>query len=235
MDKSTHEEHLFQLLKPNKKQLKRAVTFLSAYNGIFNVTNLNTKLYSKKAFINRDFIQVTIRPGDYEIESLDNEIERVIVDEGHYTEATYQFKIKPNFFSTRGSIVEIIPQGPINGFVFGDIIGNFLGFNGTIIWQENNLSHNPVDIFSFDKTFIDCDIAKGRFFKGKLSGTFHNFTMDVDLGYRDLGKIRGGVQWYMMESKDIISCINFKIENENGNLVYFNCQSITFRLSINEF
>ena len=39
MDKSTHEEHLSQALQTNNKQFKIAVTFLSAYNGIFSVTN----------------------------------------------------------------------------------------------------------------------------------------------------------------------------------------------------
>ena len=34
MDKSNHEEHLFQPLQTNNKQFKIAVTFLSAYNGI---------------------------------------------------------------------------------------------------------------------------------------------------------------------------------------------------------
>ena len=35
MDESTHEEHLSQPLQTNNKQFKIAVTFLSAYNGIF--------------------------------------------------------------------------------------------------------------------------------------------------------------------------------------------------------
>ena len=38
----------------------------------------------------------------------------------------------------------------------------------------------------------------------------------------------------MMENKDFISAINFKLRNENGNLVSFNGQSIIFRLSIKE-
>ena len=58
--------------------------------------------------------------------------------------------------------------------------------------------------------------------------------MDVDTGYKFIEKFRGGVQWYMMESKDIISSICFKIKNENGNLVSFKGKSLTFRLSINE-
>ena len=39
MDKSTHEDHLSQPLQTNNKQFKIAVTFLTAYNGIFNVTS----------------------------------------------------------------------------------------------------------------------------------------------------------------------------------------------------
>ena len=51
-------------------------------------------------------------------------------------------------------------------------------------------------------------------FKGKRTGIIHNFTMDVDLGYKYIEKFRGGVQWYIMESKDIISSICFKLKNE---------------------
>ena len=70
--------------------------------------------------------------------------------------------------------------------------------------------------------------------RGKRSGVIHNFTMDVDPGYKYIEKFRGGVQWYLMESKDILSSICFKIKNESGNLVSINGQSIIFRLSIEE-
>ena len=36
--------------------------------------------------------------------------------------------------------------------------------------------------------------------------------MDVDPGYKYIEKFCGGVQWYMMESKDIISSICFKLK-----------------------
>ena len=71
-------------------------------------------------------------------------------------------------------------------------------------------------------------------FKGKQSKTIFNFTMDVSPGYKYIHIFRGGIQAYMMESKDIISSICFKIKNENENLVSFNGQSVTFRLSIKE-
>ena len=233
MDKSTHEEHLFQPLQTNNKQFKIAITFLTGYNGIFNVTSKNNKFYFFKSITDDDHILITIPPGAYEIENLNNEIKRIIIDQEHYTEANYPFNIKPNF-STLGSIIEISSQGPIITFVPEDSIGDLLGFNKTTIFEEYNLSPNPVDILSFDNIFIETDIAKGMIFKGKRSGIIHNFTMDVDPGYKYIENFYGGIQWYMLQNKDIISSICFKLKNENNQLVSFNGQSITFRLSIKE-
>ena len=71
-------------------------------------------------------------------------------------------------------------------------------------------------------------------FKRKRSGIIHNLSMSVSPGYKYIEKLRGGIQWYMMDSKDIISSIFFRLKNENGILVSFNGQSVTFRLSIKE-
>ena len=69
-------------------------------------------------------------------------------------------------------------------------------------------------------------------FKSKKSGKIHNFTLDVDPGYKFIEKVRGGIQWYMMNTKDFISSMNFKIKNEHDELVSFNGQIITFRIPI---
>ena len=233
MDKSTHEEYLFQPLQTNNKQFKIAVTFLTGYNGIFNVTNLNNTFYFLKSITDDDHIKITIPPGAYEIESLNNEIKRIIIDQEYYTETNYPFNIIPNF-STLGSIIEISTQGPAITFIPDDSIRGLLGFNKTTIFEEYNLSPHPVDILSSDNIFIETDIAKGMIFRGKRSGIIMNFTMDVDPGYKYIEKFHGGVQWYMMESKDVISSICFKLKNENNQIVSFNGQSITFRLSIKE-
>ena len=234
LDKSTPQEHLSQPLQTNNKQFKIAITFLTGYNGIFNVTNENNKFYFIKSITDKDGnIIITIPPGAYEIESLNNEIKRIIIDEEHYTEANYPFSIKRNF-STLGSIIEISTQGPVKTFVPNDSIRYLLGFNKTTIFEEYNLSPNPVDILSFDNIFLECDIAQGMIFKGRKSNIVHNWTMTVDPGYKYVEKFSGGISWYMMQSKDIISSICFKLKNEKNQLVSFNGQSITFRLSIKE-
>ena len=129
MDKSIHEEHLSQPLQTNIKQFKVAVTFLTAYNGIFNVTDSNNKLYFTKSITDDDhYIMISISPVSYEIESLNDEIKRIIIDDEHFTEENYPFKIKPNF-STLGSIIEISNEELAISFKSDDTIGSLLGFN----------------------------------------------------------------------------------------------------------
>ena len=208
MDKSIHEEHLFQPLQTNKKQFKIAITFLSAYNGIFNVTNENNKFYFTKSITDYEhYIMTTIPPGAYEIESLNDEIKRISIDDEHFTSENYPFKIRANF-STLGSIIEISNEESAISFKPDDSIGSLLGFNKRTIYEEYNLSDNPVDIISFDNIFIECDIAQGMIFQGKISGIIFNFVMDVDPGYRCIHKFHGGLQWYMLETKDFISSNN---------------------------
>ena len=162
------------------------------------------------------------------------EIEWIVIDEQHYTESNYPFTIKPNF-STLGSFIEKCTKGLVITFGPDDSIRDLLGFIKTTIYEEEILSPNPDDILLFDNVFLECDIAQGMIFKGKRSEKIHNLTMDIDPGYKYIEKFRGGVQWYMVESKDIISSICFKLKNENSQLLSFNGKSPTFRLSVKEF
>ena len=232
MEKSTHEEHLSQPLPTINKHFKIAVTFLSGYNGIFNVTSKNNKFYFIKSSTDEDgYIQITIPTGAYEIKSLNIEIKRIIIDDEHYTEVDYPFLFKPNF-STLGSIIEIPTQVPVITFVPDDSIRDLLGFKKTRIYEEYNLSPNPVDILSFENVFNVCDFAQGMIFKGRKSNIVHNWTMTVDSGYKFVEKFSGGISWYLMQSKDIVSSFYSKLKNENNQIVSFNGQSITFRLTI---
>ena len=234
MDKSTHEEHLAQPLQTNNKQFKIAVTFLTRHNGIFNVTNSKKKFYFMISITDEDgFVQITIPPGAYEIEAIDKKLKKIIIGEDLFAEAKYPFKIKPNF-STLGSIIEISPQGPTISFMFNESRRDLLGFNARTLYEEYNLRPNPVDKISFNNIFIETDIAKRMMFKAKRSGIIMNFTMSVLPGCKYFCRFEGCIQWYMMESKDVIPSISFKLKNEDNELVSFNGQSISFRLSIKE-
>ena len=106
VDKSTHEEYLFQSPQINNKQFKIAVTFLTGYNGIFNVTNENNRFHFTTSTSDIEPSFKIIPLGAYELESLDAQIKRICIIEGNFTESNYLFKNKPNF-STLGSVIEI--------------------------------------------------------------------------------------------------------------------------------
>ena len=53
--------------------------------------------------------------------------------------------------------------------------------------------------------------------RDKWTGFIHNFRMDIDTVYMYIEKFHPSVQWYMLETKNSISNINFMLKNENGN------------------
>ena len=86
----------FNQYKQVKKQFQISISVFTAYNGVFKVRNLNSKFHFAKSFTDEHFTVISIPPGAYEIESLNNEIKRKF-DQEDYTEADYPFTIKPNF------------------------------------------------------------------------------------------------------------------------------------------
>ena len=131
-------------------------------------------------------------------------------------------------------IIEICNEESAISFSADDSIRDLLGFNKTTIYEKYNLSPKPVDIISFDNIIIETNIAQGMIFKQKRTGIIHNFTMTVNPGNKYVERFAGGVAWYMLHTNDFISSINFKLKHENNELVSFNGQSVTFRLSIKE-
>ena len=150
------------------------------YNGIFNETSSNKDFFFTISISDEDgFFQISISTGAYE--SLNNEIRRIIIDEGLFTGVDYPFTIKTNF-STFGSVIEISTQGPVITIAPDESIRDLLGFKATTIFNEYNLSPNPVDILSFGNIYLKCNMAQGRIFKGRRSGLIHYWRMTVDPG-----------------------------------------------------
>ena len=110
-------------------------------------------------------------------------------------------------------------QEPLISFTPDDSIRDLQGFNAKTVYEEYNLSPNPVDNFWLITFFLGTDIVQGMIFKENGSGVYHNFTLDVVPGYEDIERFRSGVEWYMMESKGFISIFGFifkKIKLDTG-------------------
>ena len=85
-----------------------------------------------------DFNKIGIPKSAYETESLDKEIERIIIAEGYFPESNYQLAMKPKF-STTGSIIEKSPKRGIQiSFVQNVSIRDLFGFKSGVIYEEKN-------------------------------------------------------------------------------------------------
>ena len=71
-------------------------------------------------------------------------------------------------------------------------------------------------------------------FKSRRSDIIHNWTLTVVTVYKYVKKFAGRISCYMMESKDFISNISFKLKNENNEIVYFKRQSNHYFPIINQ-
>ena len=58
--------------------------------------------------------------------------------------------------------------------------------------------------------------------------------MYVNPGYKYVERFTGGITWYMIQTKDIVSSICLKLKNEDNQVVSFNGQSIISILSKKE-
>ena len=111
-----HEEHLSQLLQANNNYIKRAVTFLTNYNGTLKNRSAKNKINFEKSYPDEDgFIQIAIQPQAYELESLYIENKRIINGECYFADVEYPFRIKSTF-STLGIVAEISRQKPKTSF-----------------------------------------------------------------------------------------------------------------------
>ena len=147
-------------------KFKVSVTFLTGYNSIFNVTD-KIKFYFAKSITEKDgFIQITSPEAAYQLESLNIEINRNIIEEGHFTDVDYPFSRQPNF-STLGSIIEISRQHPLIISSSDDSIGDLLDFNSETKYEKYILSPNPVNILSFDNILRETYIAQEMILKVK--------------------------------------------------------------------
>ena len=65
MSKPSHEESLSQPIQTNYKEFKIVVSFLTSYNGFFNVTNKDKKVIFISVFEGGEYIVRRIPRGAY--------------------------------------------------------------------------------------------------------------------------------------------------------------------------
>ena len=132
-----------------------------------------------------------------------DQIKRILIEEGYFAETDFLFLIEQTI-STLGFIIDFSRQETLISFIPDESIRNPLGFNASIIYEENIIITNPVDKVSVDKLFIGTDNARVIILKSNRSGILHIFKVDVSPSYKSFENFRGGFCWFVVEFKYFI-------------------------------
>ena len=95
----------------------------------------NKFYFSKSIIDDNHFNHLTIPEVAYEIESLNKELKRIIIDEDYFTTSDYPFLIKPNF-SNLGCCLEISNKESAISLTPDDSIRDLLGFIKSTIYEK---------------------------------------------------------------------------------------------------
>ena len=158
---STDEEILYQPLQTNNHWFEFPVSFLTGYNGVFNITNKMIEVSFTTSYIDDCFILIIILSGVHELASLNDEIKRIFNEDGYFTEENDPIVVEPEN-STLGSTIgrKTILIGSQVGFTPDDTLRDFSGFEPVVLYEKENLSCHSFDIFSFDNSLHQTDTAQ---------------------------------------------------------------------------
>ena len=189
---------------------------------------------------------ITILPGSYEIEDIENYIKMslangdfavVIVPTKNDKIENYVYKnletastiisIKPNNNTLRS---EIKSNHEIN-FKPKDCIGELLGFTPRVLLaNKTHTSNSPVAILKVNALRIECNITTGAYINNRKVHTIHEFFPTVPPGYK-IVEVPSHVIYLPIAVKTIHN-IQLRIVDQDGDLVNFRGETITIRLHI---
>lgn len=200
-------------LSPLKNYTLGLVELLT-FNSIPNIDVGNNKFYVDKEII-------TIPTGSYEIEDLENYLQKALSDHNIIV------NLKPN---NNTLCSEIKCNRNIN-FEPSDSIGRLLGFTPRIL--QANITHKsdlPVTILKINSLRVECNITAGAYINGQRVHTIHEFFPIVPPGYK-IVEVPSHIT-YLPITVQSIHNLQLKLVDQDGELVNFRGEVITIRLHV---
>jgi hypothetical protein len=215
------------------KKYEAALISLDMYNSIPNIEIGKNDLFIYSSDNGTTWKSISIGTGSFEIEQLNNEIQRQMIINGDYDNNRNLFYINllPNV-SKLTSIVNITNPSYQVDFRPTNTIGPLLGFSSSILLHGYNESQNIVDIMSVNSILVNTDIINGSYVNKNQTSAIYSFFPNVPPGYKFIGRpyqlIYYPINIYCIES------IRIWLTDQDGKLVNFRGERCTIRIMIKE-
>lgn len=232
-DKSTQIKTKFRpLIQLDKsKKYEMALLNLETYYSFPNIDASNNNFrYSPDN--GTTWINIDIPEGSYEIIDINEYIQRVMKENGHYNSTTNQYYIalEPNNNTLR-SVLSISPNYKVD-FTTANSIRSVLGFNAQVYTAGYTESENIIDILYVSSLRVTSDIIDASYSNGETENIIYSFFPNVGPGYKIIEIPINLV--YLPITLYTLSSMETKLTDQNGKLINLRGEELSMRFHIRE-
>ena len=214
------------------REYEAALLSIDLYNSIPNITAENNIF--KYSSNNGSTWKIASLPiGSYELQAINNEIQRQMVEGADYDIDTNEFYITITASpSELKSVVEITNEKYLVDFTVENSIGPTLGFRRQIIPHGYNKSQDIVDITKVNSVLVNVDIISGSYVNGNQSPAIYSFNPNkVSPGYKIDERPTPSLIYYPLNRLSINS-LRVWLTDQDNNQVDLRGDKVTVKLHI---
>jgi len=221
------------ILDPNKKY-EAALLSLDTYNSIPNINKGKNNIFKYSNNNGLAWKVIELDTGSYEIDTLSDEIQRILVLNGDYDNINLKFyiTISPNK-SKLTSIVHIDNPNYKVDFTVSKSIGTLLGFKKVVINAGYNESTSIVDIMTLNSILVNIDIISGSYVNGTALPVIYSFYPNVSPGYKIVETPNPQLIYHPVTRNDI-SKMRVWLTNQDNRPVDLRGEILTVRIFVRE-
>ena len=215
-----------------KKNWEMALVSLETYNSIPNIDSKNNNFrYSPDN--GTTYYNIDIPTGSYEITDINDYIQRIMKENGHYDSAnnTYYISIQPNS-NTLKSVLDINNVSYKVDFTTPNSIRSVLGFNSQIYSDGYNESENIVNILNISSIRVTNDIINSSYVNSTTDNVIYSFFPNVPPGFKIVQEPHNLI--YLPVTLNTISHMETKLVDQNGQLINLRDEELSIRFHIRE-
>jgi hypothetical protein len=220
------------LIELNKdKKYEMALVNLETYHSFPNIDSTNNN-FKYSADNGQTWFNINIPEGSYEIVDLNETIQRLMKEDGHYdtAENAYHITIQANN-NTLKSVLDIDTNYKVH-FTTENSMKSVLGFESQIYSEGYNESENIVNIVSVNSLRVTSDIIGSSYSNGSTENIIYSFFPNVGPGYKIIEVPVNLV--YLPLTLSTISTMETKLIDQNGKLINLRGEELSIRFQIRE-
>jgi len=209
------------------KHYEAALLSIDLYNSFPNITDENNQLkYSTDS--GKQWKTIKLDTGSYELSSINDEIQRQLIENGDYDDVKSPFSVTANL-STLKSIIEITKD---EFKVDLDTLAPTLGFDlHKKLEKGYHESPKIVDIMKINSILVNVDVISGSYVNGSLSSAIYSFFPNVRPGRKIVERPSPSLIYFPINRFDINS-IRVWLTDQNNKPIDVRAERVTVRIAI---